>query len=190
MTKRIVGVDVARALAVMGMILVNFKMAFGDHGSESLRFFVSLFEGKAAATFVVLAGIGLAFMSNNASRKNELEKRMETRVRLVKRALFLFVVGLLYSTIWIADILHFYGIYMLVALLLISSSKKLIFRTAIGIVSIYPLLMLAWSYDEGWDFNTFEYTDFWSIEGFFRHLFYNGFHPVIPWSAFMLIGLW
>mgnify|MGYP001954854642 CR=1 FL=1 len=25
---------------------------------------------------------------------------------------------------------------------------------------------------------------------FFRNLFFNGFHPVIPWSAFMLFGLW
>ncbi len=24
----------------------------------------------------------------------------------------------------------------------------------------------------------------------FRHIFFNGFHPVIPWLAFILIGMW
>jgi uncharacterized membrane protein YeiB len=23
-----------------------------------------------------------------------------------------------------------------------------------------------------------------------RHLFFNGFHPVLPWAAFLLVGLW
>jgi len=36
MTNRIVGIDVARALAIMGMIIVNFKIAFGDNEVEYL----------------------------------------------------------------------------------------------------------------------------------------------------------
>jgi len=50
--------------------------------------------------------------------------------------------------------------------------------------------MLLWNYDTGWNFETFVYSDLWSVSGFFRNLFYNGFHPVIPWTAFMFLGLW
>ena len=42
----------------------------------------------------------------------------------------------------------------------------------------------------GWNFEPLAYADFWSPSGFIRNLFYNGFHPVIPWAAFMLFGLW
>ncbi|MCF6268478.1 MAG: DUF1624 domain-containing protein [Melioribacteraceae bacterium] len=71
MTNRLVGIDVARALAIMGMIIVNFKIAFGENGNEVYKLFASLFEGKAAATFVLLAGVGIAFISNNAIRNND-----------------------------------------------------------------------------------------------------------------------
>ena len=58
------------------------------------------------------------------------------------------------------------------------------------LIFIYPLIMLVLNYNIGWDFETFTYSGFWSVTGFIRNLFYNGFHPVIPWASFMLIGLW
>jgi len=190
MTNRIVGIDVSRALAIVGMIMVNFKIVFGSTGNEGYKYITSFLEGKAAAVFVVLAGIGIAFMSNNAVKSNNKIKLKSIRTKIAKRAIFLFIIGLLYTPIWIADILHFYGIYMLITLLFISSSQKLIFNLALSLILVYPLLMLIWNYDTGWNFKTFVYSEFWSVSGFFRNLFYNGFHPVIPWTAFMLFGLW
>lgn len=190
MKKRIIGIDVARALAVIGMIIVNFKIVFGGKGNETIKFLLGLLEGKAAATFVVLAGVGIAFMSNSAIKNHDLQKIKKTRKRILKRAIFLFIIGLLYIPIWPADILHFYGIYMLITLLLLTGSNKIIVTSSLVLVFIYPLLLSIWNYDTGWNFDTFEYVDFWSPEGFARNLFFNGFHPVIPWSAFMLIGLW
>lgn len=190
MNKRIVGVDVARALAVIGMILVNFKMVLGQKGDTWLKPFSSLLEGKAAATFVVLAGIGIAFMTNSAVSQKNLDKIKIAKKRILKRALFLFVIGLSYIVIWPADILHFYGIYMLITLLLIQNNPKKILYVAISIILMYPLLLLFLNYESGWNFLSLEYVDFWTFKGFFRNLFFNGFHPVFPWTAFMLIGLW
>ncbi len=190
MNKQIIGIDVARALAVIGMIIVNFKIAFGTQGSEIVKLFAGLFEGKSAATFVVLAGVGIALMSNSAVKKNDIQKLKNIRFRITKKAIFLFIVGLSYIPIWSADILHFYGIYMLITLVFLNSSQKSIIRSVVAIIIVYPIIMMFWSYDIGWNFETFVYSDFWSINGFFRNLFYNGFHPVIPWTAFMLIGLW
>jgi uncharacterized protein len=190
MKKRIIGIDVARALAVIGMIIVNFKVVFGENGDSWLKSFAHLFDGKAAATFVVLAGIGLALMTNSAVKDQNEEKLQVGRKRIIKRAIFLFLIGLSYIWIWPADILHFYGIYMLVTLFFINKSPKLILIAAISLIVIYPLLLIGFHYEIGWNFLTLEYTDFWTFNGFFRNLFYNGFHPVIPWTAFMLFGLW
>ena len=107
MKDRIIGIDVARALAVIGMIIVNFKVVFGDNGLVWVKSFASVFDGKAAATFVVLAGVGLALMTNSALRNNDRQKLKTARKRIAKRALFLFSVGLSYIVIWPADILHF-----------------------------------------------------------------------------------
>ncbi len=190
MKQRIKGIDVARALAVIGMIIVNFKLAFGSTGSTYVSFIASLFEGKASATFVVLAGIGIALMSNSAVQNKEVKKINSAKRSVAKKAIFLFIIGLAFTPIWIADILHFYGVYMLIAMLFLNKSNRSIFFAALMLVLIYPFLMMIWEYDTGWNFNTFSYADFWSFTGFTRNLFFNGFHPVIPWTAFMLIGLW
>ena len=50
--------------------------------------------------------------------------------------------------------------------------------------------MIFTNYESGWNFETLVYKDFWTLKGFARNLFFNGFHPVIPWTAFMLFGFW
>jgi len=190
MKKRIIGVDVARALAIIGMIIVNFKIAIGSVGMSSLKSIIGVLDGKAAATFVVLAGVGIAFMSNSAIENGDTLKLKKARIQLFKRAILLFVIGLLYIPIWPADILHFYGIYMLLTLAVLTSGKRTILFAALIMIFAYPFMMFVWDYNVGWNFDTLEYPSFWSVKGFFRNLFYNGFHPVIPWTAFMLIGLW
>jgi len=160
MKKRIIGIDVARALAVIGMIIVNFKIVFGENGTHWIKSIASVFDGKAAATFVVLAGIGLALMTNSSIENNDLPKLKIARNRILKRALFLFIIGISYIQIWPADILHFYGIYMVIILLLLSRSKRTILISAISIIIAFPILMTFWDYEAGWNFNTLEYQRF------------------------------
>jgi uncharacterized membrane protein YeiB len=190
MNKRIIGIDVARALAVIGMIIVNFKVVFGENGLSWVKSFASIFDGKAAATFVVLAGVGLALMTNSAIKNKDQNKLKIARRRILKRALFLFIVGISYVAIWPADILHFYGIYMAITILLLTSKERTLIATAITLIVAFPILMTFWNYETGWDFTTLDYHGFWTVKGFMRNLFFNGFHPVIPWTAFMLFGYW
>jgi len=190
MNKRIVGIDVARALAVIGMIIVNFKMVFGHSGSEILYQISSIFDGKAAATFVVLAGVGIAFATKNVLVPEHTAQLISRRNKILKRALLLFVIGISYIPIWPADILHFYGVYIPITILLISKKSNTILWTAIALVFLFPVLMLFMDYELFWDFTNYEYDQFWTLKGFMYNLFFNGFHPIIPWTAFMLIGLW
>ena len=188
--QRIIGIDVARALAVIGMIIVNFKVVLGAKGHLWVETIARVFDGKAAATFVVLAGVGLALMTNTAIKNKDAIKIKIIRIRILKKALFLFGVGISYIALWPADILHFYGVYMAIVVLLLTCTEKTILISAIALICSFPILMIFWNYEMGWNFNTLEYETFWTLKGFLRNLFFNGFHPVLPWAAFILFGYW
>ena len=191
MKKRILGYDIARALAVIGMVIVNFKIAMGadQNGPHWLLTFASLFEGRAAATFVVLAGAGLSLLSRRARQNHDLVELGRNRASLLKRALFLFVVGLLYSPLWPADILHFYGLYITVGALVLAASTRRLWALATAFTVGFVILLGVFDYEAGWNWETFSYEGFWTPAGFVRNLFFNGFHPVFPWTAFLLIGM-
>lgn len=191
MKQRIVGYDLARALAVFGMVVVNFKIVMGaeENGPAWLVSLVDLLSGRAAATFVVLAGVGVSLISKKARVLGDRDKLQRARIVLFKRALFLFVVGLLYTPIWPADILHFYGLYIASAAILLSASTRRLFVLFGTLVLAAAVMVLFLDYDQGWDWKTLDYDGFWSPPGMARHLFFNGFHPVIPWLGFLLVGM-
>lgn len=189
MKQRIIGFDLARAYAIFGMYIVNFNIVFGNYYDTSLAGkFLSLFSGNSSTVFVMLAGMGLALMSNRASYT--LEERNKLTVTIHKRAIFLFVLGLALFVWWPADILHFYGVYMHIAALLLFLDKKYYLYAAGAAVIIFHVLFLVLSYDTGWNFETLEYLDFWTIKGFLRNTFYNGWNPIFPWLAYFTVGMY
>jgi len=190
-SQRIAGFDIARACAVVGMVIVNFKVVMGASGKGPtwLVWIASLLDGRAAATFVVLAGVGISLMSDMARRAGDAKQIHQHRVTLVKRAVFLFVIGLLYTPIWPADILHFYGVYIAVAAMLITASKRWLVAIIGCVTAVFPVLFFTLDYERGWDWETLQYSGLWTVPGMFRHLFFNGFHPVLPWLSFLLFGM-
>lgn len=188
---RILGFDVARALAVFGMVLVNYKMvvSYEQHTPTWLHWLISLFEGRAAATFVILAGIGISLLVQKAVAQQNAQAVQKARISLLVRAVLLFAIGLAYTPIWPADILHFYGVYICIAVAFLTVRNNLTLAAAAFSTAAFPLLLLFFHYETGWDWSTLTYTDLWTVEGMVRHVFFNGFHPVFPWVAFLLIGM-
>ncbi|MEM1204722.1 MAG: heparan-alpha-glucosaminide N-acetyltransferase domain-containing protein [Acidobacteriota bacterium] len=189
---RILGFDVARAAAFVGMVMVNFKvvMGAGDAGPAWGVWAAGLLEGRAAATFVVLAGVGVSLMSARARRSSDSEVLAGNRGGLLRRAAFLFVLGLAYSPIWPADILHFYGLYLALAALLLGVRDRTLWLATAAVAALGSALLVVLDYGAGWDFETLHYEDFWTPAGLVRHMLYNGFHPVVPWVAFVFLGMW
>ncbi|MCL4880378.1 MAG: hypothetical protein KJ064_27240, partial [Anaerolineae bacterium] len=64
MSRRIVGYDVARAAAIFGMMIINFWLVLARdyRGKGMVASFLALLMGRAAATFVMLAGIGVSLL--------------------------------------------------------------------------------------------------------------------------------
>jgi uncharacterized membrane protein YeiB len=178
-------------LAIFGMVIVNFKIVMGAEtaGPSWLVWSLGLLDGRAAATFVVLAGVGISLLSRRARESGDQTAIDRDRKILLRRALFLFVVGLAYTPIWPADILHFYGVYIGVSALVLTSSVPRLLGASAGLVVLFMILILVLNYEAGWNWDTLTYSGLWTPQGMFRHLFFNGFHPVVPWLGFMLVGM-
>ena len=74
MKQRIIGFDLARAYAILGMFIVNFNTVFGSLNDKSFTGkFLSLFSGNSSSTFVILAGMGISLMTNR--KEYNLEER-------------------------------------------------------------------------------------------------------------------
>lgn len=181
---RIEGLDLARLVALVGMVAVNFRVVMSD-GSESSTALDALFpllEGRAAATFVVLAGIGLGLSA--ATSDHERPSRT-----ILKRAGFLLVAGLLNAIVFDGDILHFYAFYFAIGSLCLPLGT----RAIATLCAVLPLAFFGaaavFDYEAGWNWSALEYEDFWSPAGFFRHVFFNGWHPVLPWISYFLGGI-
>ena len=182
MAKRIIGFDIARALAVFGMVVVNFKTVMvAETGVLTwLDSAVGLLDGRAAATFVVLAGAGISQGSQRARTSGDAEQLVQVRTTLLKRAVFLFFAGLLYTPIWPGDILHFYGVYIAVAAFLLAARARWLWAMATALALAFPVMLFTLEYERGWDWATLSYDGLWTPIGMIRNLFFNGFHPVIP----------
>ncbi len=187
MNNRHEGLDLARFLAFAGMVIVNFRIVMmqseGDGINNSLAGMISgALEGRAAATFVVLAGIGLGL----AATRYPLA---QIRITTIKRAFFLLALGLLNCTIFDADILHYYAVYFLLAVPLLSVASRRLIPIIVALAFVFVAMAITLDYDAGWNWSDYSYSDFWTAEGFIRNLFFNGWHPVIPWLGFLLFGI-
>ncbi|QWG30896.1 DUF1624 domain-containing protein [Bacillus mycoides] len=192
--KRIIGLDFARAWAMFGMLLVNFMVITGAEGNGPplLKTFMSLFEGRASALFVILAGIGITLMTKSSVASQEKIKINTSRILIWKRSLFLFILGLLlYVMEWTGDILHYYGVYLFIAALLITVRRTILIWLSIIILLAAQYLQLTFNAFEGWGGTIpfINYIDFWTLKGFLRNLLFNGYHPIFPWFSFFLIGM-
>lgn len=191
--ERIAGLDLARAMAIIGMIIVNYKLAMGaqDAGPNWLRMATELFEGRASALFVILAGIGVSLMTAKARTSGNEELLKASRKTLCRRAAFLFVAGIgLLGIGWSADILHYYAVFIALSALLLRLSDKKLLGWMIVILTTTYLQLLYFDYSYGWSADYHEYAGLWTWPGFVRNLLFNGFHPLFPWLAFFLLGLW
>ena len=75
MRKRILGFDIARAYAILGMFIVNFNFCFGSFQDQSfLGKSLNLITGNSTAIFIICAGMGVSLMTNNVNYNSLKDK--------------------------------------------------------------------------------------------------------------------
>lgn len=184
------GLDFARCIAVLGMVLVNFTYMMDEGDSPDwLLFLIGCVQGRAAAIFVVLAGAGISLLSSRARNERSVELFREVRRVLLKRAVFLLVLGISLISVWPADILHFYALYIAFAVLMLSASSRVLWASALASMVAFVIMFFLFDYDAAWTTEG-EYRGFWTVAGTMQRMFFNGYYPFFPWTAFLLVGMW
>jgi uncharacterized membrane protein YeiB len=183
-TRRIIGYDVARAFAILAMVIDHCAQALGPTqptgwGAKLME----LIDGRPSAVFVVLAGVGVTLL-------NRRQTAAQIREVLFRRGAFLLAIGIINQTIWIGDVLRLFGVTMMVAGFLVPLSGRALLGTAVAVVLAFPVLWVCFNYDDRWDWNTYHYRGLWTPAGAARNLFYDGLRPVIPWAGLLIFGMW
>jgi uncharacterized membrane protein YeiB len=190
--ERVVGFDVARALAILGMVVVHFSLVMAaDRGSPGwLSAALSFLDGRPAATFVILAGVGVTLMARRAVLGGDPRSIATVRRALIIRGIILLALGFINLRIWPGDILRVYGVSLVVVAWLTTASDRKLLLGALACAAGFVALFLMFDFEKNWDWDTLSYRRLWTAAGLVRNLFYDGFRSVFPWTGFLFFGMW
>ncbi len=190
--QRIAGYDLARSIAIFGMIVHHFVIvsAAVQQSSFWLSMLTFLLDGRPAAMFLILAGVGITLRSRRAVESNDAILIEYEAGILWKRGWLLLLLGLLNLLVWPGDILRVYGVSLLLASKLINASNRRLLCVSAFMVTGFVVLLFLLNYEKNWDWTTMTYHQLWTTEGMLRNLFYDGFRAVFPWSGFLFFGMW
>ncbi|MDI9914724.1 heparan-alpha-glucosaminide N-acetyltransferase domain-containing protein [Rhodococcus sp. IEGM 1379] len=188
--KRLLGIDAARGIALLGMMAVHSLIAVGDDGSPTLSY--SIAAGRSSALFAVLAGVGIAFTTGRARVRRE--NPGATAASLAARAAVVGAIGLAmgYGEPELAVvILPYYAILFLLAIPLVFLPTRVVAAVGVGIALAVPVL-IEWlssalpepSLDNVTFVGIIENPVGWMVE-----LLFNGEFPALPWMAYMCAGI-
>lgn len=186
---RIYAYDVARAVAVIGMILVNCHsiLLTGENRHAWYIKTVDFLYGRPAALFVMLAGVGLVMVSRRAIADGNADRLFEIRFSLVRRSMALFLMGWMFSFVWNTDILHFYGMYLCIGAILLRVSGRFLW----GLAAVVLLVSAAVYIDSGGDPSLGLYiSDVAPLTLLLDDLIAGGTYAALPWLVFLFLGMW
>ncbi|MEU6799460.1 DUF418 domain-containing protein [Streptomyces neyagawaensis] len=189
---RLVGVDLARALAVFGMFAVHVG-PFPDPGGGVGDWFLGLASGRASALFATLAGFSLMLIAGRLEPKTRLAGR-QARARIVIRAVILLVVGtaLAMTNFGGAGILNFYAVYFLLALPLLRLRARTLAIVAVALAFVTPQLAYALRavLTESMVTTIDGYDPIARLSGVgVLDFFLTGLYPAITWMTFVVTGM-
>lgn len=196
--RRLPGPDVVRALALIGVVVMNYHgyliIDGGDRSDDT--WFERLFDPwtgplatRFAATFVLVAGVGVTLMTRRSTSDRDHIRDM--RWRLARRGLLLFLGGLLLDEIWPGTIIPFYGGMFVVGAFLFTLRSRWIAAIAAGAIAAGWAIRTwrFWQAEDGESTSWLTDPAVGSPQSYVFDLFVNGTHPLLPWLAFFCAGM-
>ena len=199
-SSRIESLDVTRAVALFGVVAMNYhaylngaESMYPTHPSGWERMFNPLtgpLTTRFAATFVLIAGIGVSLFTHRARASNNRADIQHARIVLLRRGTLLYLVGYFVQWIWPGTIIFYYGAYFIIAAAVFTWSSKRLF--ALGGASIIIAAGLSW-----WRANQLldgNLTNWLSPSpnsprNLLIRTFVDYTHPVFPWISFFVAGI-
>jgi uncharacterized membrane protein len=186
---RLVGLDVARCLALLGMVATHVLQARGPDGGLNLP--QAIAGGRAAALFAVLAGVTLALITGRREPVVGRERAARS-VGIAVRSLLIALLGLYLGGLGsgLAIILTYYGLLFLFGLPFVGLRAPALFAVAGAWLVVTPLLSQVVRPElppRGFASPTFDQL---SQPGhLLSELMFTGYYPVVPWLAYLLAGM-
>jgi len=182
-TERLLGIDVARAIAFAGMAFAHFAGSSTPGDPGWLQAFDNIADGRAAPLFCMLLGLGAGILSARGTPDR----------LVVRRGLVLLALGL---AIWpVVDrvflILPHYGVLLVLVPLLRRIPTPWLLPTAVA-AFLVPSAITALVDDHGMRLaeQPDRYLDLFDPWFLVRHLVWTGGYPLVGWAGFVLVGLW
>lgn len=173
---RITGIDIARALCVLGMVIAHFTSQLDP--SNGVTTILSTVNGRASLTFVFVAGIGVTLLDRAKGPR-------ESGITLLWRAAVLIPMGLLIQEVSPGPvlILQFYAVYYLVAWVGARLPTPLLY----GLIPIWTGLgcWLWWYLRLPLTISSLTM----SISEQVKIVLVSGQYPVITWAPMVLLGV-
>jgi len=191
---RIVGLDMARWFALVGMIATHALRPVEASGHPTLVHSVA--SGRAAALFAVLAGVSLALMSGGPRRLAARDLRA-VAAGLAVRAVLIGLVGLVLAALEtrIAIILTYYAVLFLLGLPFLRLRARTLAVLAAGWIVAGPLLSLmvrpelaARGLPEV-NVASPQLVDLARPLDLLVVLVFTGWYPAFTWLAYLLLGM-
>ncbi|MFE5921402.1 DUF418 domain-containing protein [Streptomyces sp. NPDC056468] len=192
-TGRLIGLDLARGLAMFGMYAAHV----GPDPSEGgfLGFLMETARGRSSALFALLAGFSLVIITGRPQPRTGRAGRQAVG-RVVIRAVVLIALGFALAALGtsVDVILAYYGLTFLSVLPLYRlSARTLAIVAAVGALVLPQLLYLIHrSIDEGsWADTVIGWDPIARISDTdgLLDLMFTGGYPVLTWAPFMIAGM-
>ncbi|CAL9453534.1 hypothetical protein SUDANB121_02505 [Nocardiopsis dassonvillei] len=162
--ERLLGVDAARGVALVGVFVAHMGVPltllltgapdvyavweedYSGPGATVVEWVSGAVSGRSAALFAFLAGVSLVLLAGRTRPGTRVE-RNRVRVRLAVRALLLILLGYGLATLGsLAVILHFYGLFFLLAVPLLWLRTRHLAALAVAVALVGPQATLAVQY--------------------------------------------
>lgn len=188
---RLVGVELARVLAVFGMYIVHIGPPLSaTHGVASwVRYLV---DGHSSVLFATFAGFSLMLIAGRFEPKTGLAGR-QAKVRIAIRAVILPALGTAMAMEYGGVIiLGFYGVSFLLALPLVRQRAGTLVVIAAGLALVMPQLafVLTTRLSDSVQQNINAYDPLHRLSDVgVLDLLLTGFYPTITWMPFVIAGM-
>ncbi|GHE91179.1 transporter [Streptomyces longispororuber] len=191
-TGRLIGVDLARGLAVFGMYAAHVGPDPATTGGVR-GFLMELAHGRSSALFAFLAGFSVVLMTGRTPRTGRAGRRAVAKV--VVRAVVLLALGtaLTMTDTPVEVILAFYGLYFLLVLPLYRLSARTLAEIAVVAALVLPqllFLIVRAVYEDGALGGGSTGPGAWprTADGLVS-LFFTGSYPALSWLPFVVAGM-
>lgn len=174
---RIAGVDLARGLAVLGMLAAHLY-AVPDFAFTDPSTWGGVVSGRSSILFATLAGVSIGLVTGGVTPLGGSALRLARR-RLAVRAVLLWIIGILLIALGVPVyvILPAYGILFLLALPFLRLRAPALFAIAAGVAVVMPFVQLV-----------LDALPIWYEQPMLSVV--TGWHYPFPvWIAFVLAGL-